>query len=190
MRALLYFLLAASFAPMAGAAEQAFPMTETGVKEIKLLPRMRWIATQSERHYFDASDRLFRPLFDYIRKRDIAMTTPVEAEMAPGRMVFFIGADAADQPLEATGAVSAGERPAKTVASIGARGGYNRANFREAANALREWLDAHPEYEAAAEPRGVFWNGPFTPWFLKRFEVHIDVKRLETAEDGAGSRKK
>ena len=30
--------------------------------------------------------------------------------------------------------------------------------------------------EAAGEPYGVYWNAPYVPFFLKRFEVHVPVR--------------
>lgn len=40
----------------------------------------------------------------------------------------------------------------------------------------------HPTHKASGEARGIFWNGPFTPGFLKRFEVHLPV--VERSNDG------
>jgi hypothetical protein len=29
-----------------------------------------------------------------------------------------------------------------------------------------------------ADPYAVFWNGPYVPPFMKRFEIHVPVERL------------
>lgn len=66
--------------------------------------------------------------------------------------------------------------PERRVASHGARGGYSRANFEKARATLLAWLAAQSAVEAAGEPYGVYWNAPYVPFFLKRFEVHIPVR--------------
>jgi len=104
------------------------------------------------------------------------MTTPVEAEMNPGEMFFIIGGDGDGTDLQGTDQVVVEKLPERTVASIGSRGSYSEANFTEARDRLEEWLSKQAEYEAAGPARGIFWDGPFTLWFLKRFEVHIPVK--------------
>ena len=68
------------------AYDQAFPRTEPGVIEIKTLPAGRLLACQGDGDYFDQSNSLFGPLFQYIRSHDISMTTPVEARIEPGTM--------------------------------------------------------------------------------------------------------
>ena len=107
------------------------------------------------------------------------MTTPVEAEIEPGVMYFYIGSSVSKEKLDATDNVSVHELPERVVASHGMRGGYSEKNFEKATAALRAWLAASSEYEAAGEPRGIFWNSPFMPGVLKRFEVHIPVRPIE-----------
>ena len=155
--------------------EQAFPKTDAGVLEIKTLPASRMIVSESGGHYFAGNNGLFRPLFRYISRENIAMTTPVEAEMMPGKMYFHIGPDAADRELNATDDVRVVEIPERVVASIGVRGAYTEANFTRSCGQLQAWLEGHPVYKANGEARGIFWNGPYVPWFLKHFEVHVPV---------------
>ena len=164
---------------MSSADQQAFAKTDVGEFEIKTLPAARLIASQADGAYFDENNGLFRPLFRYISARDIAMTTPVEAEIEPAVMYFYIGSEVSSETLEATENVSVHELPERLVASHGVRGGYSQSNFEEAATALRAWLTQNPQYAATSEPRGIFWNGPFTPSFFKRFEVHIPVQLIE-----------
>jgi hypothetical protein len=166
---------------MSSAYNQAFPKTDVGAFEIKTLPSARLIASQSSADYFEDGNGLFRPLFSYIQDRDIAMTTPVEAEIAPGVMYFYIGEEVDTATLDATDTVSVHQHPERKVASHGVRGSYSESNFQEAAEALRAWLAENDTYEAAGEPRGVFWNGPFMPGFFKHFEVHLPV-RLKAPE--------
>ena len=42
---------------------------------------------------------------------------------------------------------------------------------------LKEWLDSHPEYEIAGEPREFLYDSPFTPAPLKRREVQIPIRK-------------
>ena len=176
MRKALTYLSLALIPLMSSAIEKAFPQTGVGAFEIKSLPASKVIATHATGDYFAHNGRLFRPLFNYIRTRDIAMTTPVEAEITPGVMYFYIGAQQNMDTLESTQEVSVHAYPKRLVASHGARGSYSQNNFEEAAAALRSWLAQQDQYEATGEARGIYWNGPYIPGFLKRFEVHIPVQ--------------
>ena len=179
IRNLLKFLTLALIPLIGSAYEQAFAKTNAGEFEVKSLPAARLIASHSDSTYFEEGNGLFRPLFRYISSRDIAMTTPVEAEIKPGVMYFYIGKDVNNEKLEATDDVSLHELPERMVASHGVRGAYSERNFQEATTTLRAWLAKNPKYEAIGEPRGIFWNGPFMPGFFKRFEVHIPVRLIE-----------
>jgi len=46
---------------------------------------------------------------------------------------------------------------------------------------LLAWLAGRGDLEPTGEPYAVFWNGPFTPWFAKRYEVHQPVRRKAAA---------
>ena len=164
---------------MSSAYEQAFAKTNVGEFEIKALPAARLIACQTDTAYFEDNNRLFRPLFRYISSRDIAMTTPVEAEMNPGVMYFYIGSEVSSDALDPTESVSVHEAPKRLVASLGVRGSYSEHNFNKASAKLSAWLLKNPVYEATGKVRGIFWNGPFIPGFFKRFEVHIPVQLLK-----------
>jgi DNA gyrase inhibitor GyrI len=77
-----------------------------------------------------------------------------------------------------TEAVRVVDEPARWVASFGARGAYTETNVNEARQQLTAWLDRQSEWRAEAEPYVVFWNGPFTLWFMKQFEIHVPVQRV------------
>ena len=96
---------------MCSAYEQAFAKTNVGEFEIKTLPKARYIASQTDAAYFEDNNRLFRPLFRYISSRNIAMTTPVEAEMNPGVMYFYIDDEVSNEVLDTTENVSVHELP-------------------------------------------------------------------------------
>jgi len=160
------------------AAEEAFPKTPVDEIQLRELPAGRWLSTSTEGKYFDESGTLFRRLFDYIKERDISMTVPVEGRIDRAEMRFYAGE--ATAALEHSDTVRIVEVPARRVVSIGGKGAYTEENVNAALARLEEWLVQH-EWAAADAPYAVYWNGPFTPWFLKRFEVHIPVEGAGTS---------
>ncbi|MFQ3226323.1 MAG: effector-binding domain-containing protein [Lentimonas sp.] len=157
------------------AYERAFEKTPVGSIEIKTLPAARLLAAHGEGNYFQENNGLFRPLFQYIQDNDIAMTIPVEAEIEPGIMYFYLGTDYKETELENTDRVQIVTLPERTVLSLGVRGSYSPANFEEAKAELLSWLAQQDEWIASGSARAIYWNGPFTIGFLKRAEVHIPV---------------
>ena len=171
----LPFLAAAIIASQMSAAEEAFPPTEPGNIEVKTLPFGRLLESSGNGDYFSESGRLFSPLFRYIQQNGISMTTPVEAQINPGKMYFWVAESQVDKAKKDSVNVKVIDVPERRVASIGARGAYTQANFEEARRALLEWIEKEG-LETHGEPYGVYWNGPFTPWFLKTFEVHVRLR--------------
>lgn len=160
------------------AYEQAFEPTASGVIEVKSLPAGRLLESVSKKSYFDGSNGLFRPLFNYIQQHDIAMTTPVEARLDPGAMYFWVSAEQEKKAEKNTANVRVIDVPERKVVALGGRGSYSEDNFKEARAKLMMWLADHPEFEPVGEPFAVYWNGPFTPWFMKRYEVQVEIKEL------------
>ncbi|PAW65250.1 MAG: hypothetical protein B9S34_11225 [Opitutia bacterium Tous-C1TDCM] len=158
------------------AAQEAFPPTAPGISELKTLPAGVLLKSAGRGNYFEGADNLFGPLFRYISKHNIAMTTPVEAQVDNAAMYFWVAPSERAKVAGNEAGVEVIEIPERRVASRGERGGYSRANFEAARDALRAWLDAQPALEAAGEPYGVYWNAPYVPFFMKRFEVHIPVR--------------
>lgn len=164
--------------PLSSSAyERAFSPTPVGVFEVKQIPPARLVRASGPNGYFESSDILFRPLFRFIRDNDIKMTVPVEAEVNPGSMFFYLGSDVSDRELTGDDEIALVNFPARQVASIGARGGYSEENYKQNLEKLRAWVEANPDWQSIGDARVVFWNGPYTPSFLKRFEVHIPVAR-------------
>lgn len=158
------------------ATEQAFPPTAPGVAEFKTLPAGVLLKSTGRGNYFEESNRLFRPLFNYISSQKIAMTTPVEAQIDQAAMYFWVAPSEVAKVAGDRAGVEVIRLPARQVASLGARGGYGRENFEQTRDKLRAWLETQPEVEATGEAYAVYWHGPFTPWFAKRSEVHIPVQ--------------
>jgi effector-binding domain-containing protein len=157
-------------------ATEAFPPTPAGTTELKTLPAGGLLKSAGRGNYFDGADNLFGPLFRYISKHDIAMTTPVEARIDDAAMFFWVAAGERSKVAGNADRVEVVEVPERRVASAGARGGYNRANFEKVRATLLTWLAAQPTVEAAGEPYAVYWNAPYVPPFMKRFEVHVPVR--------------
>lgn len=159
--------------------ENAYPQTEVGVCETKVLPAARLMVASSAGPYFGSDNRLFGKLFRYIQSNEIPMTAPVEARMQPATMVFYCDtASAAREDLKDTPEVILSKVPERTVASVGIRGGYTRESYDAHLAKLREWLKSRPDLREAGEPYAVYWNSPFVPGFLKRSEVHIPVAKV------------
>ena len=160
------------------AYDQAYPMTVAGVCEIKTLPPGVVLEAKSAGGYFRENNGLFRRLFETIQRSGVPMTTPVEAGILPGTMVFYLDPKNAQRDdlklAEGVERKTVGER---TVASVGIRGGYSQKSFQENSEKLREWLKKEPGWVAAGEAYAVYWNSPFTIWFLKRSEIHLPVRR-------------
>jgi DNA gyrase inhibitor GyrI len=162
--------------------ERAFERTPAGVIEVKTLPEALTLIVRSGGNYFDRSGELFRRLFRYIKRHDVAMTVPVQGEMQGTGMRFFLGKEDRQRGLMDEEGVQVKEVPERTVASIGVRGGYTEKNFTKARSRLEQWTRDHADYEAVGEAYGIYWNSPFVPWFLKRFEVHIPVRSLSSLQ--------
>ena len=134
-------------------------------------------------------DSMFMPLFNHIKKHDIAMSSPVEitwsdpltqpAEAKPQAMAFVyrepnLGTLGADGPVEVI------DVPAQSFLSIGVRGSYNREHLVEGVKHLRNWLAEHAgEFREVGPPRYLGYNSPFVPWFLRFGEVQVPIAAVE-----------
>jgi DNA gyrase inhibitor GyrI len=159
------------------AYEQAFEKTPVGEIEVRVLPPARLLVSEMRGKYFDRSGTLFNRLFDYIKQNRVSMTVPVEGDVDQAAMRFHLGSDA-PLALDETDLVRIEIVPERRVASIGGKGSYKKDNVNQARARLEDWLNAQEAWVPAGDPYAVYWNGPFTPWFMKRFEVHIPVERV------------
>ena len=161
------------------AQEQAYKMTEVDEIEVKILPPSKVMQSSSEADsYFSENNNLFSPLFRYLKDNELAMTTPVEADIENPKMRFFIETSKADINYKSNNQVEILEIPARKVVSIGIRGSYTEANFQEGKAKLEKWLNENEEYVPNGKAYAVYWNAPFVPGFLKKSEVHIPVKKV------------
>lgn len=169
---------------MAMATESAYARTSPGRCEVKDLPAAVSLRAAADKSYFGSENGLFMRLFSFIREHRVAMTVPVEAEMEPGAMRFYVGTSDRQRELPGTTGVTVEKRAARTVAARGIRGAYTDANYRKGLADLRTWLASQPGIEAAGAPYMVYWNSPFVPGLLKRSEVHIPVRRTGSGPSG------
>ena len=156
MKAILALMLCLGGIGLAQAYEAAYPMTLAGFCEIKKLPAGTILRTSSQKAYFDGNNDLFMRLFRTINDNKVPMTVPVEAKMKPGTMIFYL--DPASVPrkdLKLPKEVARQNVPARTVASIGIRGGYSRESYEKNLEKLREWIKTQQNVRVAGEPYAV-----------------------------------
>ena len=139
------------------------------------LPERLALEAKTNGAYFDSDNGLFRKLFRYISNNDVSMTTPVEADINPGKMRFFVGKKDASKNLQSNNSVDVITLPTRKVVSIGIRGGYSKKNFLENKRKLEIWLSENKNFTQNGDAYGVYWNSPFVPGFFKRSEVHIPI---------------
>ena len=93
-------------------------------------------------------------------------------------MVFWVSRDQIDKADTGTDEVEVIDVEERVVASIGGRGGYSQANFEQAKQKLNDWIRKRGDLDTIGEPYAVYWNGPFVPGPFKRYEVHVEVRRM------------
>jgi hypothetical protein len=124
MKKLVLVLVASALGSSLMASESAYPMTGAGVCEIKTLPAGVILQARSTGDYFSESNGLFRRLFQTIQQNKVPMTTPVEAGMRPGTMIFYLDPESAKRgDLQMVDGVTRKRVGERVVASIGIRGG-------------------------------------------------------------------
>ena len=157
------------------AYESMHDKTPVGKIVTIVLPERLALEAKTNGAYFDSDNGLFRKLFRYISNNDVSMTTPVEADINPGKMRFFVGKKDASKNLQSNNSVDVITLPTRKVVSIGIRGGYSKKNFLENKKKLEIWLSENNNFTQNGDAYGVYWNGPFVPGFFKRSEVHIPI---------------
>ena len=141
-----------------------------------------------------AGNSAFRPLFNYIsgdntvqakiamtapvsqtaQSQDIAMTAPV-GQRASGNdwiISFMMPAeftmDTIPKPTDP--AVSLREIPAHRMATVRYSGRWTEKRYQSHLEALLTWV-ASKDLAVTGEPVFARYNGPFTPWFMRRNEI-------------------
>ena len=115
----------------------------------------------------------FWPLFNHIKDRDIAMTSPVEMDYEgmpldgkgrPERWTMsFLYRTADLGPTGDAGKVVVVDTDAMTVLSIGLTGAYGLPRVEEGMAKLEAWLDEHPRLGRRRQPAGLLLQRPLCP---------------------------
>ena len=182
MMSRISFLLFLCFSSVSSLSAYETMFDKTPVGEIKIidLPERIALEAKSSGSYFQSDNGLFRKLFRYISQNDVAMTTPVEADINPGKMRFFVGLKDRSKDISSTNEVEVRKIAPMKVVAIGVRGSYSVKRFMENKQKLLNWLAKEKKYEIAGDAYAVYWDGPFVLGFFKRSEVHIPIKLRET----------
>jgi len=173
---LLFITLLSVFPVFLSAYDSMHEKTPVGKIKVLDLPERTALEASSSGSYFQSNNGLFRKLFKFITTNDVSMTTPVEADIEPGKMRFFVGKKDKDKLLQSNDSVQVTKVPALKVISIGIRGGYSEKNFNSNKLKLETWLGENKKFIQDGPAYGVYWNGPFIPGFFKRSEVHIPIR--------------
>lgn len=159
---------------------EGFPApAPVGEIQIKQYPKYRLARTQMA----GAENGAFWTLFLHIKKKDIAMTAPVEMTYETGKDKLRTQAMAFLYRSTEQGKAGQDEKvnvidvPAMTVLSLGMRGDVSKAKLREAKGHLDAWLQRHSdEYEASGPLRVMGYNSPFVAVNRRFTEVEIPVR--------------
>ena len=79
------------FSPFLHAYDSMHEKTPVGDIKILDLPERLALEASSTGSYFQENNGLFRKLFRFISTNDVSMTTPVEADIKPGKIRIFFG---------------------------------------------------------------------------------------------------
>jgi len=198
-------LLAALLLLAAGATAMAYESPDYRVLstaegyEVREVAAHLAVETTVQGSYSQSRNRAFRRLFDYIQGNNtargkIAMTVPVTTEPVSqkidmtvpvtssaagvGHTMQFVLPGAFDRdtaPLPNDPAVRLVDIPAEKVAVRRFSGSSSESNWREHEAELLAAL-ARDGLEAAGPSRFAVYNGPITPWFMRRNEVVVPLR--------------
>lgn len=165
--------------------------TPPGAIDLKKYPAVRRAEYASSGSPGIGMNMGFFPLFNHIKRNDIAMTSPVEMDYrglfdpATGVQakqdsmswtMSFLYRTSALAPVGKDGSVVVTDRPALEVLSIGMNGAYGTGVVEKGLGLLHGWLAEHPNYEIAGEPRAFHYNGPYIANRVKWSEVQLPVR--------------
>lgn len=152
----------------------------------------------------DAGNKAFNTLFEYIsganrgtakmemtvpviqspaQGEKMEMTAPVlqrSASQADAYLVSFVlplSYDAASAPEPTDPKVRIREIPGRLMAVNRYTGFWSESNYLKHETELLEALKA-AGYEAIGSPEWARYNPPFMPWFLRRNEVMVEVRKV------------
>ncbi len=126
----------------------------------------------------------FWPLFRHISRNDIAMTAPVEMEVAdedndgrPDRWTMsFLYHQISDGPTGSDGNVVIVDTQPMTYLSLGVQGRRGQDTWDTLADRLDAWIAESPRWERAGMPRVLGYNGPNVPGRNQWWEIQIPIE--------------
>ena len=157
---------------------------EEGNFELRQYPQMVVAQVERSGNRQLAVRNAFSPLASYIFAKNrpgekIAMTAPVTQEPSEkGWKVSFImpaGRSLEDLPAPATD-VELAEIDPRFVAVLRFSGRWTDQRFTDHSERLREWIKSKG-LTPVGDMEFAYYNDPFTPAFLRRNEVMIEIKR-------------
>lgn len=165
--------------------------TPPGAIELKTYPAARLAEVVGSGDPDRGMNRAFWPLFNHIKRHDIAMTSPVEMyysgmkDEVPARPDAWSMAFLYRTPdLHATGVegnVTVRDTEPVTVVSVGLKGDYSMALVERGRRTLQEYLAVNQGWEIAGGWRALYYNGPSLFFWNKWAEVQVPVRRAEPA---------
>ena len=174
--------------------------TPPGMIELKTYPSVRRAEYSANGSSNFGMNVGFWPLFNHIKSREIAMTSPVEMDYKPAGertplapmqdaegswTMSFLYRKADLGPTGEDGRIKVVDTPEMTVLSIGMRGAYGMGTVNSGMDALSKWLAAQSQWEAIGDPRGLNYNGPQVSMKNKWSEVQIVVRRRSATSSPA-----
>lgn len=174
------------------------PPTPPGTIELKDYPTVRraeYRGGQGSSTFRTSTG--FWPLFAHIKKRNIAMTSPVEMdyrglqlaaadEIASGDQVAVRNAEWTMSFLYRTpelgpkgtdGKIEVLDTEPLTVIAVGVVGSPSERTVNDGVDKLRAFFESQDEWEPAGDLRGLFYNGPDIPESRKWSEIQVPVRR-------------
>jgi hypothetical protein len=163
------------------------PPTPPGALEIKRYPNARRAEVKGDSNPNFGMFFGFWPLFQHIKRKQIAMTSPVEMDYqgfdnrgrlsTVGWTMAFLYREPSMGSVGDDGEVAVEDREAVTVLAMGRKGPYLYERADETARELAAWLATNDTWEAAGPPRGLFYNGPDQSNDDKWSEIQVPVRR-------------
>ena len=171
--------------------------------EIRDYGEMLLAEVETETSFDDASNEAFRVLFKYISGANLAdtkieMTAPVfmdSSELTSSTRILTTKAQNAwkmafvlpdeyrfkDVPEPEDSRVKIKRVRSSKVATIRFSGSWDLEKLQRKTEDLQNWI-SKIGYESVSEPRAAGFDPPWTIPFLKRNEIHIDVRKKDRSQ--------
>jgi hypothetical protein len=113
------------------------------------------------------------------KSEKIAMTAPVGQELKNGKYVISFTMPSSytleSLPIPNDKSVILKLILEKTYAAIRFSGTWSKSRYEEHLESLKKWIE-QKHYESVGEPNYARYNPPWTPWFMRRNEILIEIK--------------